>query len=275
MVRSGLPASLSPMSKGHGQKLRWDERAAEVLAGRAKLDAISLIALVNEVNPTGRGRDKKENAARYALKARLESVLVKNYPEAIEVSPEPEHEGVVSIRHKVRQQFACHAALNALDDDARSWVQRQLDLASGETDRNSAPPPRQSPSSLPAETRTPAIPKTPKRCSRRPSRAEAEYDFERAGRLYPRAFAEFRDTRARRSRSCTFLVDAMAADSTKPSRWTPICRTTYAITPGVRVLLALAAARCSGDEALAVGYLAHVEDPRAAEVFARSSPRVP
>ena len=58
------------MPKPRGPHKSWEERAAEILAGRAPVDAGSLIDLIHEVNPTGRGRRPDEEAARYAVKSR-------------------------------------------------------------------------------------------------------------------------------------------------------------------------------------------------------------
>ena len=118
------------MSKPRAHKVaRWDVRCADVLAGKTKLDAISLIALINEVNPTGRDRDSKETVERYALKARLESLLVKAHPQSLEVVRDPENDVIVSIRSRLQPQSACHAAIDTLDDEARSWVLREIDVA--------------------------------------------------------------------------------------------------------------------------------------------------
>ena len=259
------------MGKGKDQWLPWDTRAADVLAGKTRLDAAAWVSLVNEVNPTGRGRDARESAARYALKARLQSLLVKRFPEEIEVARDPEHdggdlgpggyEGVVSLRLRARPQVACHAVLEALDDEARSWAQRRLDLAPEEPERDAGPlrP------GLGAPEEDEVDSSDPEAMFAAAVRAEEEFDFEEAGRLYTRAFRLRRDTRSAHA-LLRFLVDAMAADAEALAIGGELPAAARA-HPGVRVLLGLAAAR-SGDEAGAMGYLAHLEDPRAAEALA-------
>lgn len=247
------------MSKTRSTKLPWEVRTADVLAGRAKLDAAGMIALVNEVNPTGRGRDAKESAARYALKARLLGVLVTRFPDTLDVTCEPAQQGVVSIRLRARPQVACHAVIEALDDDARSWVTRRLDLGP-ESDDERRP---EAPGALAPEEEEPDS-SDPDAVLRAAAHAEAEYDFERAERLFTRAFRAQSDARTALA-LLRLLVDAMAADAQAlalDAELPPAARA----HPGVRVLLGLAAAR-SGEEARAIGYLGHVEDPRAAEVL--------
>jgi hypothetical protein len=251
------------MSKPRPARLPWDARAADVLAGRARLDAAPLIALVNEVNPTGRGRDAQESAARYALKARLQSLLVARFPESLEVAAEPSQEGVVSIRHRVHRDAACHAVLDTLDDEARSWVQRALDTGGAP---DSAPPAGDvTPRRTAAEDEDDPDSADPEALLRAAEEAEAAYDFERAGQLHGRAFRVRRDARAALA-YLRFLVDAMAADADALALADELPPAALAHA-GVRVLLGLAAAR-SGDDARAVGLVSRLAEPRAAEVLA-------
>lgn len=99
----------------------------DVLADRVRPEARDLIALIHDVNPTGLGLDRKETARRYALKSRLQSVLVRRFPEDIGASPEPSEPGIVALRYLPLDLNACHALLTELDDDARSRVQHILD----------------------------------------------------------------------------------------------------------------------------------------------------
>src|SRR5258708_3784319 len=106
------------MAKPKGAKANWDARANDVLAGRAKPDAFELLDLIHEVNPTGRGRNDKENAARYVQKARLQSLLIERFGESLTVQVDTDEEGVVSIRHRSGRRDGCHAVIDALDDGA-------------------------------------------------------------------------------------------------------------------------------------------------------------
>jgi hypothetical protein len=89
--------------------------------------AREIIDLIHGVNPTGREVDKREAARRYAIKTRLQSLLVERFSEELEVVPD-DKEGVVLLRHKYLGLAASHAIVADLQDAARAWVQLQLDL---------------------------------------------------------------------------------------------------------------------------------------------------
>ena len=99
----------------------------DVIAGRALATAHELFDLVHHANPTGRELTPAESARRYSLKARLQSVLVRRFPDELRVVPEPGSDDLVSLLHRSGQRDACHALVSQLDPDARAWVRRQLD----------------------------------------------------------------------------------------------------------------------------------------------------
>jgi hypothetical protein len=82
------------------------------------------------VNPTGCDVGPRDQEAVYRQKSQLQSLLVRKYRQHLSVAP-GSGDGVVSIRLLGSGRDACHAVLAALDDDARSWLQFQLDT--GET----------------------------------------------------------------------------------------------------------------------------------------------
>src|SRR3954447_11462157 len=98
------------MAKPRPSKGAWEARAAEVLAGHA-LDAGDLIDLIHDVNPTGKGRPPEETAARYAIKSRLQSVLILHHEEDLEILRDPHDPGVAALRHRYRRHDACHAVI--------------------------------------------------------------------------------------------------------------------------------------------------------------------
>ena len=65
-----------------------------VLHGRAAPDAVALCALVREANPSGRDLSPREQARGYALKSRLQSLLVRRFSEQIEVVLERDGGGI-------------------------------------------------------------------------------------------------------------------------------------------------------------------------------------
>jgi hypothetical protein len=252
------------MPKPRPSKQPWDIRAADVLAGRRTLDPGDLIDLIHEVNPTGRGRGAAETAARYTLKSRLQSVLIDRFAADLEVAPDPDDPAVVAIRHRYRRHDACHAVIATLDDDARSWVQREIDLAatagpaSAQVDRareEEAPAPSDADDDL-GEGGLLAAGEA----------AQAAYDYERAGHCFSRAVAASGGGVAAAVAFLSFTVDAMAADDEALAVAGRLPAATLA-DPRVGLLLALAAAR-SGDEARALRHLSRTSDPRAAEVLA-------
>jgi hypothetical protein len=115
---------------GWRTKSVWDSGRrfdfARALSGHALPTARELIGLIHDVNPTGRELDKPEEARRYALKTRLQSLLVERFSEDLEVVPDA-REGIVLLRHKYLGLAASHAVVADLDEAARAWVQRQLD----------------------------------------------------------------------------------------------------------------------------------------------------
>src|SRR5688572_25163280 len=99
----------------------------DVLAGRARVGARELLGLIHACNPTGRELSPAETSRGYALKARLQSLLVRRHRDEVVVERDAQP-GVVGLRLRYTGGDACHALVAALDEDVRSWVQLQLDL---------------------------------------------------------------------------------------------------------------------------------------------------
>src|SRR5262249_34212156 len=126
------------MSKRRGPDDRKRIHPEDVLAGRVKVGAAELLDLIHRVNPTGRELGARETALLYAQKARLQSLVIRRFGPELEVVPDPANEGTVLILHPGHGRDACHAVLDTLDEDARAWVQRELDLGPPSSE---APPP--------------------------------------------------------------------------------------------------------------------------------------
>jgi hypothetical protein len=257
------------MPKPRPPKPTWEARAADVLAGRA-VDPGDLIDLIHEVNPTGRGRGAEETEARYALKSRLQSVLVHRFKADLEVAPDPKDPAVVAIRHRYRRHDACHAVIRSLDDDARSWVQRELDLAAhgggaapaaaGSSPGRRAPPPAA------AEVDEDDDDRSADELIAAGEEAQAAYDYDRAQQCFSRAVTASGGAPAAAIAFLSFAVDALAADADALDVERRLPAATIA-DPSVALLLALAAAR-SGDDDRALRHIARARDARAAEVYA-------
>ena len=121
------------MAKRKDRTRRLDRSA--VLAGRIVPGVDELLILIHDSNPTGEDLPAEETTRRYAEKSKLQSILLRNSRDRLRVEEQPDGE-IVAIADRYGAGDACHARLNELDPDVRSWVQRQLDIgASDEPDR--------------------------------------------------------------------------------------------------------------------------------------------
>ena len=195
-----------------------------------------LLRVLHEVNPTGHELPPPVAKRRYALKAQLQNLLVRDFKNELIVEVVPDQEGVVGLRYRPQDRDACHAVVAELDDDARSWVRLTLDLAEVDVLE-------------PAGSAPASAVKRPSRSSdaasadllRAAQVALDEYDYELARRHLTSAF-ELSDGDVAESLALLgFLVDSIAA-----YRDALACESTLgpkAIKDGeVRALLAFAAA---------------------------------
>jgi len=112
----------------------------DVLAGKISLSPLELIRLIHRVNPTGDDLGPEDERARYQLKARLQSLLIKLHSEGLRIEQaDPEQPHLIGLRLRHFADDACHAFIQELDEDARSWVQRQIDKGQFVNALNSAP----------------------------------------------------------------------------------------------------------------------------------------
>src|SRR3990172_6479052 len=106
-----------------------EERAEALLRRGTRVRAPELVKLIHEVNPTDLGLPPAVERRRYALKSRLQSLLLREFPDEIVVAPVSGQDGVVALHYRPHDRDACHAVVSELEDDARSFVRLQLDLA--------------------------------------------------------------------------------------------------------------------------------------------------
>ena len=247
------------MSKGKKARLSSDD----VLAGRARPDVRDLIELIHDVNPSGHEHlSAREIAGRYAVKSRLQSLLVRRFADDLGVEPVRGEPHLVTLRHRPSGQDACHALVRELDDDARSWVQRAIDLGDDAADDLSSPPRR-------AEAgRAVVIPSPPRSAPELLGAARDAvdaYDYELARERLEAALAQGSERAA--ARLLELLVDTLGADD-EALALVPRLPDAARIRPDVCTLLALATAR-KGDRAAAIALLRGVApSPREASVFA-------
>lgn len=101
-------------------------RAQRVADGSLSVDSDELFRLIYQVNPTRSAHlDELERSRLYALKSRLQSRLINEFREALEVVPGARR-GEAVIHHRLRRMNAGHARIDQLDPRARAWVVGQL-----------------------------------------------------------------------------------------------------------------------------------------------------
>lgn len=217
------------MSKRRGRLLDPED----ILAGRARASASELFDLIHRVNPTGQGLGARDAEQRYRLKSRLQSLLVRRFPEHVEVIAEPGNDGVVSLRRPGGGD-ACHAVVDALDDDARAWVTLQIDLG----------PPSSVPAPAAPSPRERADSEAPDDLLALAREAEAAYDYERARELLEQALAESDGAPTPAAALLALLADTLGDDGSALAIQPRLSREALA-NPAVRAPLAAAAARAA------------------------------
>jgi hypothetical protein len=248
----------------------------DVLAGRVDVRPDELFDLIHRINPTGEPLRASEMEKRYALKARLQSLLIRRFGEALEVVGQPDNQPIVSIRLRSGQRDACHAVLGALDEDARSWVKLRMDLADlAENDDGAASrtiprdPPRTRRAAAPVRHEREMEAETYDELLCRATRAIEAFDYHQARGDLERALTMSGGAPEPAAQLLSLLVDTLGDDLAALALETSLPRATLA-DPDVRGLLALAAGRL-GNEERARDLLRGIREPRCAEVFAALS----
>ena len=260
------------MSKFDTDRVRPFSDAEAVIQGRTQVSLDGLLDLIHRINPTGSSIRPPERERRYALKSRLQSLLIRRHGADLIVAPSarsrppagPGHrrdprdnppgqrprttprtaEPPLFVRLDCRDgRNACHARLDALDEDARSWVLRQLD-DDHEVQQEPCPPPP--PPSRPEQRprRRSALNKhmNPDERLEIGRRALREYDYDAArAHLYAALRRTGGATEPARA-LLGLLVDDLAADQESLALWPSLSDEARA-DPEVRLHLGLAAAR--------------------------------
>ncbi len=247
-----------------------------MLAGRIKIGAGELLDLIHRVNPTGRELGARDAERRYAQKARLQSLLVRRFGPDLSVVLDPASEGTVSIRYRGDGRDGCHAVLDTLDEDARAWVQLQLDLGPPSSEAPAPPAARPSGRGGPPPADEDGGPSSteassPESLVRHADEAVASYDFERARAHLERAVAASGGAAGPASALLALLVETLGDDAAAIALQPALSRAALA-HGDVRALLALAEAR-SGDAAQALVLLKGASEHKTAEVSAALASR--
>jgi hypothetical protein len=285
------------VARGGREDVARDKRARrhkpspdDVIAGRAHLRARDLCSMIHDVNPSGRPLPPAEAARRYAQKSRLQSLLIREFASETEVRPEPNKEGVISLRHRPTGADACHAVLAELDEDARSWAQRELDLGTfgapsshpvpertaperTSIERASPDRARPEPSVEPVSSPDPGPPSS-ESAQHLPAselvlvgeRAIEAFDYDIAQRRLAAALERSGGAAAPAVALLSLLVERLGADREAIELRGRLSAEAIA-EPKVRHLLAVAAARLADRES-AMKFLKNLPASQAAEVFA-------
>lgn len=240
-----------PRQHGASSMRRAEQVAQDMLVRRIPVRAGELLEIIHAINPTGRSLDSEDERRRYGLKARLQSLLIRNFADDLVVTADAP--GVVSIRHRYLGQDACHARVGDLDDDARARVQWMLDVGEVvEPHGGMAMPP-----AVRVVADTDLLDQG--------RLALAEFDYETARAHFERALQESNGDPAAVRALLELLVDHMAADGDAlalEDRLGPRA----AADAEVRALLAVASARM-GNAAAASRLLEGLAGPRIAEAW--------
>ena len=161
----------------------------DVIAG-ASATSLEIARMIHTINPTNRDLDPSSTQSLYSKKSKLQSILIRRFPDSIIIDPPAPHApDVVSIRLKFFTEDACHARIDTLDRDAAAIVRRLL----RESQESLSPLPIQTfpqtdankqPDRLPEQT-TP----TPETLLDLGRKALESYDYTEAERLFSDAWS--------------------------------------------------------------------------------------
>lgn len=237
----------------------------DVLAGRVRVRADELFALVHDVNPTG--EESPHERERYALKARLQGLLLTRFGDEVEVVPDPGNPDLVSLRRRSGLRDACHALVPQLPVEARALVRKRLDEGEEGTGPGTAVPTGDVPvrGSVRGNAAGPDDADDPVSLEARGLAALEEYDYEAAQRLLTAAVERRAGPAAARA-LLELLVDVLADDAAALEVEGSLGPAAHA-DPSVRGFLALAAAR-SGEGDRAVRLVRGHDGPLPARVHA-------
>lgn len=132
------PCTRAQSSEAGVARRTREPRVEDVLAGRASADVHALVALIHAVNPTGRGLAPRDEKRRYRDKAALQSKLLREHWDHLQVVEGPP--GVVALSLRATGDDAAHCPIDALDEDVRSSVRLGLDTGAWDASASGAAP---------------------------------------------------------------------------------------------------------------------------------------
>lgn len=241
------------------------EEAEALLRRGATVPIEQLIRLIHAVNPSTRSLRASDVSRRYSLKAQLQSLLIRNFPEQIQVvrTGTP---GVVSLLHGYVGLDACHAVIDELEEDARAWVTYQLDVNGAQSTAETYLAPASHAAELAPLPQASEAERAVAARLHAGKQAVKRYDFEAAANEYELAL-KLSQASVEAARALLGLwVETLGTDDPALALESRLPKATLA-DPEVKALLATAAAR-SGDLKRAERLTLGLENTRAAEVIA-------
>ena len=183
-----------------------EDQAEALLRSKGRVRAPELVELIYKVNPTGLDLPQAVLQRRYALKSKLQSLLLHQFADDIVIVRVESEEGVVGLHYRPQNRDACHAVVAELDEDARSLVHLRLDTGKLGEQRTLQPSPTKPTNS----TKVSSTGATPGDLLQLGRNALAAYDFDKARSCFEQAYEETGSDVAAVA-LLEFLVDHLAA----------------------------------------------------------------
>ncbi len=246
-------------------RVTLEDEARSLLRRRERPPLDRLVALIHEVNPTGRDLTPPEVHARYALKSSLQSLLVRHFHADLGVDPDPTAEGFALLRHALLDLDACHARVASLDEDARTLVEGLLAERSVPS-RDASRAVKRATAAPSAATSAEPNGDTPSSLVSLGREALDAYDYDLARSLFDRALSRGGGLPETALALLDLLVDALASDA-EALALVPRFGPAAMRSSEVLARLAIAAAR-TGDEERCVRWVRESPSPRCADALA-------
>jgi len=241
----------------------------DLLAERTSATSRDLIRMIHRINPTREGVEPHKAAHRYRLKARLQSLLIRRFGEGLIIEqPDVNQPQLIGIRLRNFDEDACHALIHELDDDARSWAQRQIDesrhdhspysFGSGDSPKADSPAPSSQSRPMEAELSADELLQLGRI-------ALEKFDYERSRALYRRALQQSEGGLQPAQALLEILIENLAADEEALALSESFSASTLK-DKGIRIRLATAYARLDRIES-ALATIRRIVEPEAAQVY--------
>ena len=241
----------------------------DLLAERVPATALDLIRMIHRINPTKEEVGPQKAAHRYRLKARLQSLLIRRFGDGLSVEqPDVNQPQLIGIRLRNFSEDACHALIHELDEDARSWAQRQIDerqhdrLQDSPELRDSLKADSPAPSAQPKPTLTERSEEELLQLGRK---ALDEFDYEKSEAFYRQALQRSEGGLQPALALLEILIEHLAADEKALALSESFSASTLK-DKGIRIRLATAYARLDRIEP-ALATIRRIVEPEAAQVY--------